>query len=50
MRKARGFLFRLVGLLGLRRRDTELAEELESHIAMQIEDNIRSGMNPLIAE
>lgn len=46
MRSLRAFFLRLAGLLGLRRRDAELTEELETHLAMHVEDNIRSGMNP----
>ncbi len=34
------------GLFGKRRRDQELAEEMESHLQMHIEDNLRSGMPP----
>ena len=45
MRSLRTLVLRLVGLIGKRRPDSELSEELESHLAMQIEDNIRSGMN-----
>lgn len=45
MRKARAWLLRSMGFLGKRRPDSELSEELESHLAMQIADNIRSGMN-----
>lgn len=37
---------RLKGLLPSRRRDQELADELESHIELLTEDNIRSGMSP----
>lgn len=46
MRKMRGLLLRFAGLLGIRRGDTELTEELELHLAMHVEDNIRSGMSP----
>lgn len=46
MRAIRAFLFRLVNLFGKERRDSDLAEELESHLAMQIECNVRSGMTP----
>ena len=46
MRAIRAFLFRLVNLFGKERRDRDLAEELESHLAMQIECNVRSGMTP----
>jgi hypothetical protein len=43
MRTIRVFLSRLKGSLQERRKEHELAEELESHLAMQIEDNLRSG-------
>jgi putative ABC transport system permease protein len=46
MKAIRAFLFRLMGLVDKARRDRELAEELESHLQMQIEDNHRSGMTP----
>lgn len=44
MRAVRAFLFRLAGLFDNGRKDREMVEELESHLAMQIEDNLRSGM------
>ena len=44
MRAIRAFLCRLSGLFDNQRKDRELAEELESHLQMHIEDNIRSGM------
>ena len=46
MRAARAFLLRLMSLLNKGRKDRELAEELESHLGMQIEDNLRAGMSP----
>jgi putative ABC transport system permease protein len=46
MRPLRAWLIRLAGLFGKRRRERELAEELESHLQMHIEDNLRSGMTP----
>src|ERR1035437_8973286 len=46
MKAIRAFLFRLMGLFDKERRDRELAEELASHLRMQIEDNLRSGMTP----
>jgi len=46
MRRWRALLLRLAGLLGKNRPDSELAEELESHLALHIADNLRSGMNP----
>jgi putative ABC transport system permease protein len=36
----------LAGLVGRDERDRELAEELETHLQMQIDDNLRTGMNP----
>jgi macrolide transport system ATP-binding/permease protein len=35
---------RLAGLFSRKKRDRELAEELESHLQMHVEDNLRSGM------
>jgi hypothetical protein len=34
---------RLFGLFNRKRREREFAEELESHLAFHIEDNIRAG-------
>jgi len=44
MKWLRGFLFRLGGLFRRERRERELAAEMESHLQMHIEDNLRSGM------
>jgi hypothetical protein len=46
MRGLRAWCLRSAGLFHKERRDRELAEELESHLQMHIEDNLRSGMNP----
>src|SRR5437773_9920024 len=46
MRKLRGWIFRLRGLFNKRRKDRELDEEIESHLQMHIEDNLRLGMTP----
>jgi len=46
MRRLRATLIRLGGLFRKQRREREMAEELESHLQMHIEDNIRSGMTP----
>jgi predicted permease len=46
IRHLRGWLARLAGLVGRDERERELAEELESHLAMHIEDNLRAGMSP----
>ena len=37
---------RLRGLFSLRRAEQELAAELESHLQMHVEDNLRLGMTP----
>jgi hypothetical protein len=44
MTAVRAFLHRLGSLFFRRRRERELAQELECHLPMQIEDNLRSGM------
>jgi putative ABC transport system permease protein len=42
----RAGLARLSGLFNRDSRDRELSEELASHVALHIEDNVRSGMTP----
>src|ERR1700688_5317113 len=46
MRRLRAWCWRFAALIRKGQRDRELAEELESHIQMHIEDNLRSGLNP----
>jgi hypothetical protein len=46
IRQLRAWLLRLVGIFGREARDRELAEELEIHLQMHMEDNVRAGMNP----
>jgi macrolide transport system ATP-binding/permease protein len=46
MRKLRALFLRLWGLHHQQRQGRDFAEELESHLQMHIEDNIRSGMSP----
>ena len=46
IRQLRALLVRLAGLFGHEAQDRELAEELESHLQMHIEDNVRAGMAP----
>ena len=46
MRSLRAWLARFGGLFGRRRRDHELADEMESHLQMHIEDNLQRGMAP----
>jgi putative ABC transport system permease protein len=45
MRNLRAWLLRFAALMGAGRRDAELTDELETHLALQVEDNIRSGMS-----
>jgi putative ABC transport system permease protein len=42
----RAWLLRFSGMLRKDRRDAELSAELESHVQMHIEDNVRAGMTP----
>jgi putative ABC transport system permease protein len=46
MRQLRAGCLRFVALFRKEQQDRELAEELESHLQMHIEDNLRSGLNP----
>jgi putative ABC transport system permease protein len=46
MRTLRANIVRVVNLFRRRQQDRELAEEMESHLALHIEDNLRSGMSP----
>jgi predicted permease len=46
IRRLRGWMARLFGMLNRKQREREFAEELESHLAMHIEDNLRAGMAP----
>ncbi len=46
MRTLRAWLLRFGGLFARQRRDRELADEMESHLQMHIEDNLARGMTP----
>ncbi len=46
LRQLRGWLMRLFGLFHRARREREFAEELESHLAFHIADNLRAGLSP----
>jgi putative ABC transport system permease protein len=46
MRTLRTLFSRLWSLLHRQREDRQFAAELDSHIQMHVEDNIRSGMSP----
>ena len=45
MSSLRAWGVRFSGLFGKERKDRELAEELESHLQMHVEDNVRAGMS-----
>ena len=46
MRHLRAWLIRFKGLFLKDARERELADELESHLQMHVDDNIRAGMSP----
>ncbi|HJQ32445.1 MAG TPA: ABC transporter permease [Pyrinomonadaceae bacterium] len=46
LRRLRALLARLAGFPQRDERERELAEELETHLQMQIEENLRAGMSP----
>jgi macrolide transport system ATP-binding/permease protein len=46
MRKLRAFLLRVSGLFRKGHRDRDLSEEIESHLQLHVEDNLRGGMTP----
>ena len=50
MRRARAFFIRIAGVFGnlfnKSKRDRELSAELESHLQLHIDDNLRAGMSP----
>jgi predicted permease len=45
MRRLRGWLLRLGGLFARERHERDLSAEMESHLQMHIEDNLRAGMS-----
>ena len=46
MKRARGWLLRLGELFRRDRRERELAAEMESHLQLHIDENLRAGMTP----
>ena len=46
MRFARAWLIRLAGVFGGARADRVFDAELESHLQLHIDDNLRAGMTP----
>lgn len=49
MKSIRASMYRLIGLFSRDRRDRDFANELDSHLQMHIDDNVRSGMSPDLA-
>lgn len=45
MRSLRAWLLRLVALFGSEGRDRDLAEEMEAHVLMHVEENLHAGMS-----
>ena len=46
MRRVRVWLIRTAGIFNKSKRDRELSAELESHLQLHIDDNLRAGMSP----
>src|SRR5437762_8756918 len=46
MKRLREWMVRFGGLFNKQRKDRELDEEIQSHLQMHIEDNLRLGMTP----
>src|SRR5258707_1192737 len=46
MRQLRAWLLRLKGVFLKSERESEFAAEIESHLQMHIDDNLRAGMSP----
>src|SRR5258708_6846441 len=46
MKRLRSWIVRLASLFNKDRRDRELAAEMEAHLQMHMEDNLRAGMSP----
>ena len=49
LRRLRAALLRLVGPFGLRQSEQDLSDELETHLAMHIQDNLTAGMTAVPA-
>src|SRR5689334_15536351 len=46
MRLMRAFITRLFGILGSHRAEQDLTAEIDSHLQLHIDDNLRAGMTP----
>jgi putative ABC transport system permease protein len=49
MKTLRSWMMRLLGVFGSKRSERELFAEIESHLQLHIDDNIRAGMPPVEA-
>ena len=49
MKELRTWWSRVAGIFSKRRREGDFSDEIEAHVQMQVEDNLRSGMNPVEA-
>src|SRR5688500_3054249 len=49
MRRLRASVLRLVGTFARSRRERDMAEELDAHLQLHIDDNVRAGMTPVEA-
>lgn len=45
MRGVRAWMTRITGMMQNRRRDREFDQELEAHLGLHIDENIRAGMS-----
>ncbi len=46
MKHLRAWILRLRGIFAQQRREQEMADEMESHLQLHIDDNLRAGMTP----
>src|SRR4051812_35850947 len=46
MKNLRAFFRRVTGTMSSSRRDREMADEIECHLQLHIDDNVRAGMTP----
>ena len=49
MKSLRAFFVRLFGVFGSKKSERDLSAEIESHLQMHVDDNIRAGMTPVEA-
>ncbi len=46
MKTLRAWITRLTGMFSKQDRERDFADEIESHVQMHVDDNLRAGMNP----